>query len=124
MTGLAFPTLRKKHRVIFGLSASMLLLWATLGVLLFLYGCATGPATPKRLEYDAWGTYGAALSLAVAYEGLPRCPALTAVCSDPIVVQQLRAADDNAYTALTIGTTGAQAAEVFLMMAQSLKVTP
>ena len=70
---------------------------------LALGGCSGGlPPSAQNDVFAAKTAYGAALTLAVAYNGLPRCgtPTSPPLCSDQAVVLQLRKADQVASLAL------------------------
>ena len=57
--------------------------------------------TPAQRVFALKAEYRAVLALAVDYESLPRCPAVTTpVCSEPDVVELLRRADARASLAL------------------------
>ena len=65
-------------------------------------GCATGSGTtntPAQAVFAAEGAYAAALTVAVAYGKLPRCPAAT-ICSQQKVVDQIKLADGVAHAAI------------------------
>lgn len=71
----------------------------------FLTACAGSGSPPPSAAsdvYSAKAAYGAALTLAVGYNGLPRCGAPTSppLCSQASVVLQLRKADQVASLAL------------------------
>ncbi len=65
-------------------------------------------AGAQKAVYAAKASYAAALTVAVAYNELPRCnkPAAPIVCSDVNAVAQLRKADQAASAALDSAETG------------------
>ena len=71
-------------------------------LLLALAACASLEAeTPAQRVFALKAEYRAVLALAVDYESLPRCPAVTTpVCSEPDAVELLRRADARAAFAL------------------------
>jgi hypothetical protein len=74
----------------------------TISVALALAACAGGlsPTTPQQTIYTVTSDYTAAATVVLAYKALPVCPAATALCKDPAIVQKLRDADTIAYNAL------------------------
>ena len=73
--------------------------------LFLLAGCATRVGdTPAQVVYGLQADYNAALAIALAYESQPRCEdgqdLTEAVCSDPEVVEIIRAADDKAWAGI------------------------
>jgi hypothetical protein len=64
---------------------------------LFLAGCG---ATPQQKVFNAHLTYDAALSGAVFYRELPKCPALP-LCHEPAVLATIQQADKVAFEALS-----------------------
>lgn len=72
------------------------------GLLAALAACASLEAeTPAQRVFALKSEYRAVLGLAVDYESLPRCPAVTTpVCSEPAVVELLRRADGRAEIAM------------------------
>jgi hypothetical protein len=84
-------------------------------VIALLAGCSTTgtPQDPAQTIYALQSGYATALTVAVAYKGLPPCPT-TVICSSPKVVTQMQQADDLAYAAIkaaetTVRTPGAGA---------------
>lgn len=75
-------------------------------VALSLSGCATvnpsgvDPKDPGKTVFLATLAYDAALSAAIVYQELPKCPAKP-LCSDPNVVATIQTADKVAYEALS-----------------------
>jgi len=62
-------------------------------------GCAA-PQSPAQAVFNAHLTYDAALSGAVFYKELPKCPAKP-LCSDPAAVATIQKADNVAFEALS-----------------------
>lgn len=81
-----------------------ILIIAAMAGILALGGCSSSGAqpSPQADVYSAKAAYGAALTLAAGYNGLPRCGAPTSppLCSQASVVLQLRKADQVASLAL------------------------
>ena len=81
-----------------------ILIVAALAGILAAGGCSSSGSAPSPQAdvYAAKASYGAALTVAVRYNGLPRCGAPTSppICSDAAVVLQLRRADAVASVAL------------------------
>ncbi len=89
-----------------------------------LAGCAqTATVTPAETLFSMRAGYDAAfLAPAASYNELPRCPAV-ALCSDPKVVAQLRAADASAKLLLdgaeALTRSGALTAQTAVAAAQA-----
>ena len=62
----------------------------------FVAGCASAPQTPAQAVFTAKQDYAVALTAAVAYKNLPKCPTVAKVCSNPAIISQLQKADDAA----------------------------
>lgn len=75
---------------------------AVAAMALFVAACGGLSPSAQSDVYSAKTAYGAALTLAVAYNKLPRCGAPTSspLCSDQAAVLQLRKADSVAALAL------------------------
>lgn len=67
---------------------------------LALAGCASGPKSPSQAVFQAHLIYDAALTGAVFYKELPKCPAKP-LCSDPATVATIQKADNVAFEALS-----------------------
>lgn len=104
------------------LAGSIAVVGTLAGIL--LAGCAqTVATTPAQTVYQMRASYDAAfLAPAASYNELPRCPAV-ALCSDPKVVAQLRAADASAKLLLdgaeTLSRAGAVTAQTAAAAAQA-----
>lgn len=70
-------------------------------ILITLVGCSGNlkPDTPAQSVFAAKATYAGALIIAVQYKNLPACPKVP-ICSDPLIVGKLQAADNIAAPAL------------------------
>jgi hypothetical protein len=66
-----------------------------------LSGCAGAPRSPAQAIFALQAGYDAALDIAVAYAGLPRCgPDGLLLCSDRALVRQVHSAAHKAWIAL------------------------
>lgn len=74
--------------------------YAAVFLMTLVAGCASvKPDTPAQSVFAAKATYAGALIVAVQYKNLPACPKVP-VCSDPLIVGKLQAADNIAAPAL------------------------
>lgn len=72
----------------------------------WLTACAPSPSTPSPANqvFALKSSYTIALTAAVAYKGLPACPA-AALCSDPVVLVDMRQLGDRASAAINAAET-------------------
>jgi hypothetical protein len=67
-----------------------------------LAGCASRLAeTPAQMVFAVQTEYNGLLAIALAYESMPRCSETRPQpCSDPLIVEEIRKADNDAWAAL------------------------